>query len=253
MAQVGLGQEDLKALEQTRQRLYQLKNNIASLKGNILQSNPLPPWHSIQNSTSILVTSLQSLSAHLETHSEDFNRIAVHPSTNFPGREHEGILIHLLRKKLEPGVEKAVEEAREVGQTHKDGSDEELWDWSRDWIEGRLRAFAENEAPDDFTAEERERGLENVNTGLRRKLDERRPGMDDDESENESDEDEDEVMGNNGPDGTSAQTTASGQVQFGLGLVAQDPNGKKRSEAEILRFATSGTVLEPGHGPGVRR
>lgn len=37
-----LRQEDLKALEQTRQRLFQLTNNIASLKNDVLTANPLP-------------------------------------------------------------------------------------------------------------------------------------------------------------------------------------------------------------------
>jgi len=44
MAQTSLTQEDIKALEHTRQRLYQLSNNIASLKGDVLRSNPLPQW-----------------------------------------------------------------------------------------------------------------------------------------------------------------------------------------------------------------
>lgn len=44
MAHVSLAQEDIKALEQTRQRLFQLTSNIASLKQDILQSNPLPQW-----------------------------------------------------------------------------------------------------------------------------------------------------------------------------------------------------------------
>ena len=44
MAHVSLAPEDIKALEQTRQRLYQLTSNIASLKTDIVQSNPLPQW-----------------------------------------------------------------------------------------------------------------------------------------------------------------------------------------------------------------
>ena len=44
MAHVSLAQDDIKALEQTRQRLFQLTSNIASLKQDILQSNPLPQW-----------------------------------------------------------------------------------------------------------------------------------------------------------------------------------------------------------------
>lgn len=39
-----LSPQDLKILEQTRQRLFQLTNSLASLQQNILQSDPLPPW-----------------------------------------------------------------------------------------------------------------------------------------------------------------------------------------------------------------
>lgn len=42
MAQTHLSQEELKALEQTRRSLFALSNNIASLKRDILVSNPLP-------------------------------------------------------------------------------------------------------------------------------------------------------------------------------------------------------------------
>lgn len=44
MAQATLSQEDLKALDRTRQGLFILSNNIASLKSDILRSNPLPQW-----------------------------------------------------------------------------------------------------------------------------------------------------------------------------------------------------------------
>lgn len=36
--------EDIRALEQTRQRLSQLSNNIGSLKADIHRNNPLPEW-----------------------------------------------------------------------------------------------------------------------------------------------------------------------------------------------------------------
>jgi hypothetical protein len=44
MAETYLRQEDLKALDQTRQRLFQLASNIGSLKADVQQSNPLPQW-----------------------------------------------------------------------------------------------------------------------------------------------------------------------------------------------------------------
>ena len=42
MASLNLSQEELKALEQTRQRLSQLSNSIWSLKADVQQSNQLP-------------------------------------------------------------------------------------------------------------------------------------------------------------------------------------------------------------------
>jgi mediator of RNA polymerase II transcription subunit 8 len=44
MAQTYLSQEEMKALEQTRRGLSALANNIASLKQDLLRSNPLPQW-----------------------------------------------------------------------------------------------------------------------------------------------------------------------------------------------------------------
>jgi hypothetical protein len=44
MADAHLRQEDLKALDQARSRLFQLASNINSLKIDIAQSNPLPEW-----------------------------------------------------------------------------------------------------------------------------------------------------------------------------------------------------------------
>jgi hypothetical protein len=40
---LGLSDDESKALEQTRQRLYQLSNSISSLRQSIVNSNPLPP------------------------------------------------------------------------------------------------------------------------------------------------------------------------------------------------------------------
>lgn len=39
-----LSQQEIKALEQTRQRLSQLQKSLATLHQNILQSDPLPEW-----------------------------------------------------------------------------------------------------------------------------------------------------------------------------------------------------------------
>jgi hypothetical protein len=40
-----LRQEDIRALEQTRQRLYQLSQSIGSLKADVLRTSPMPAWY----------------------------------------------------------------------------------------------------------------------------------------------------------------------------------------------------------------
>lgn len=39
---LGLTQEDLKAIDSVRARLFQLANSIGRLKGSVLMSNPMP-------------------------------------------------------------------------------------------------------------------------------------------------------------------------------------------------------------------
>lgn len=51
-----LSEQDLRILEQTRQRLSQLTNSLASLQQNIVQSDPLPPW-----SAAILLINIYNL------------------------------------------------------------------------------------------------------------------------------------------------------------------------------------------------
>lgn len=49
----------------------------------------------------------------LQQHSATFQRVVIHPSTNYPGRTQENVLMQLLRKKLEPQVETLVETGRD--------------------------------------------------------------------------------------------------------------------------------------------
>ncbi len=116
---------------------------------------------------------------------------------------------------------------------------EEFWDWTRQWIGTRVAKYVMEEQGDNYTGEERETGVENVNTGLKRKLDE----DEDDESE---DEDEDEEMED--VMGTSAGKMGTAPMDFGMGEVKKDPNGKSRSAEDVWRFATIGMVPEPSMG-----
>lgn len=42
MASLNISQDELKALEQTRQRLQQVSDSIGTLKNDVFNSNPLP-------------------------------------------------------------------------------------------------------------------------------------------------------------------------------------------------------------------
>lgn len=193
---------------------------------------------SLQNSASILASNIQALAAHQSKHAELLNRLVVYPATNYPGRTQEGLLTQLLRKKNEPQVESWVDEGRATsvdgGAGNKD--DDNLSEWAGQWINQRITTYITEEAGDMYTEQERERGIENVNTGLQRKLE-----------EDSEDEDEDEDMDGNDIAVTSARRTSFGNVEYGMGQLSKDPDGKSRKVDDILRFATSGVIPpEPG-------
>lgn len=144
-------------------------------------------------------------------------------------------MTQLLRKKLEPPVENWVDEGRAIAQdaTVAKGEDEFLT-WAQNWAKERVTKYVEGENGDDYTVEEREQGIENVNTGLRSDYDQ-------DESVKSN---EDEEMADVGVAVTSAKRTSLGQVEYDLGEVKKqsNANSKVRSVEEILRFATTGAI-----------
>ncbi|KAH7027812.1 mediator of RNA polymerase II transcription complex subunit 8-domain-containing protein [Microdochium trichocladiopsis] len=237
MASLNLSQDELKAVEQTRQRLSQLSNSIGSLKNDVMHQYPLPPLESLQASADILQHNLRTLLDIVTQHNDLFTRVAVHPSTNYPGRTQEGILFQLLRKKADPDVANSMDEGRktlanlaQVGTStsttaaparngnpgndagnnatkhamllsidpnaEQDGAVmarieaqeselEGIWSRAQQACHERVMRYAQFEDNDPYTAEEREMGVENVRTGLRKPLES------DDEDEDDEDEDED--------------------------------------------------------------
>ena len=193
---------------------------------------------SIQTTASILGQNINSLVEHLSKHSDFLNRTVVYPSTNFPGRTQEGLLGQLLRKKYEPQVETWVDQGRAIRTEVAEGKEEDiedLWNWAADWIGPRVAKYALEEAGDNYTVEEREAGIENVKTGLKRKLEE-------DDSSDEDDEDEE--MEDIGLDVTSVGRTSVGQIEFGMGEIKKSPDGTSRSLDEILKATTSGIAVD---------
>ncbi|KAL2165383.1 hypothetical protein VTH06DRAFT_681 [Thermothelomyces fergusii] len=112
MASLNMSPEELKQLELVRNRFAQLTSSLNSLRASVLNSNPLPSRESLQASVTILQQNIRAIQELADENADLFQRLAIHPSTNFPGRTHEHILTQLLRKKLEPDVESWVEEAR---------------------------------------------------------------------------------------------------------------------------------------------
>jgi len=132
----------------------------------------------------------------------------VHPSTNFPGRTQENVLLQLLRKKAEPDVEVYMDKGRQTlanlpvppeaalgedsnntinQEKAKEKALEDVWSQNRDTCGVRIAEYVMNEEGDFFTAEERAMGIENVRTGLRQTFDD-----EEDESDDEDEEDEGE-------------------------------------------------------------
>ncbi|KAM0422819.1 hypothetical protein ACHAPD_001285 [Fusarium lateritium] len=173
MATLNLEDDELKALEQTLSKVAQLSSSVQSFRQDLLKSNPLPP---------------PSLLESTNENADLFNRMAIHPSTNYPGRVHENVLLQLLRKKLEPDIEELVSQGLETSRLATPAgleSLENIWKELRAWLSDRVGYFAANENNDPYTAEERANGTENVRTGLRK-------GIEDDDDEDEEDEEEEE-------------------------------------------------------------
>ncbi|MCJ1377322.1 mediator of RNA polymerase II transcription subunit 8 [Xylographa soralifera] len=206
MSAATLNPQEIKALEQTRQRLSQLSHSLGSLYQQIFHSDPLPPWASLQSVAAIISQNLASVSQHLSTHQDLFASMIVYPLPNFPGQTQEDLLGQLLRKKLEPNVEDWVAEGRQTasditGQdtngTLQQSELQDLWSWAGMAANEKARKHTWG---GNFTLEEREMGVENVVTGLRRKLKED-PDESSDEDENddaeaiEADTDEMEIIG----------------------------------------------------------
>ncbi|KAK4181300.1 mediator of RNA polymerase II transcription complex subunit 8-domain-containing protein [Triangularia setosa] len=229
MASLNLLPEDLKHLDLLRNRFATLSLNLSNAHRNMALTYPLPSRESLQASAAIIQTSLRSLQSILSENTELFQRIAVHPSTNFPGRTQLDFLSSMLRKKPEPEIETkmelALEKARESGidastlvskrrgggemddeededYGRGDGGDDDAGDepTNEQWadclyiFEGSLRDYIQVQEQRSYTVEEQQMGIENVRTGLRRNLLEEEESEEDEEDDDEEEEDGDEDL-----------------------------------------------------------
>ena len=138
---------------------------------------------SLHSLSQIISQNLSAVSDHLNTHGPLLSSLAVYPLPTYPGREQEGLLHQLLRKKLDPSAEDWVEEGRVIGaELETQGAKAnlmDLWEWAGMAANEQAR---KHEWGGEYTLEEVEGGVENVVTGLKRGMGE--------ESESEDEEEE---------------------------------------------------------------
>lgn len=194
---MSISAEQVRTLDQLRQRLSQLSTSIQALQADLQRSEPLPTPASLQQSAQMLAYNQAQVQLLLSQHQQFFASAHSYPLPNFPGHTQEGLLIELMRKKLEPRAESWIDRYTESEAGQKKGplSDQdvrELWNWAGPTSNSVVRQLIEDGAfDDDYTLAEREDGVENVVTGLKRNLDadEEDEGEDKDEHENDKMED----------------------------------------------------------------
>ncbi|KAF4273396.1 hypothetical protein CNMCM8689_005778 [Aspergillus fumigatus] len=124
-----LNQDQIKILEQSRQRLVQLTRSLASLIGSLNQSDPLPSWSSLQSQAGIISNNLVSISEHLADNKDLLSALVAYPGPSYPGRTQAPTLEQLLRTKLDPRVEDWVSRGRRAGASaleDRGGEEEEM-------------------------------------------------------------------------------------------------------------------------------
>jgi len=191
-----LDSDQVRSLDQTRQRLLSLHTSLVALRSDISQNPQLPLWPALQTHANLISSSLQTITDGLSRHREAFSSAVVNPLPQFPAKERAFILETLLRTKLEPNIEEWVEEGEAVATRQNRPAHRGLTDVDRDalwqWAPGAANAEARKQKwGADYTLEEKQNGIEHVRTGLRRELLE---PLDDDGADDEEDEEEyDEV------------------------------------------------------------
>jgi mediator of RNA polymerase II transcription subunit 8, fungi type len=158
---------------------------------------------SLQSHSGLIANNLQAVAKQLADNQLLLSSVVAYPLPQYPS-SHAHLLEHLLRTKLEPEVEEWVEKGQEILHTKSESryaglseSDRnELWHWAPVAANDEIR---KQNWGGDYTMAENASGIENVETGLRRELQEP-PGPDEqddsegaEDSAEEDDEEEDVV------------------------------------------------------------
>lgn len=219
---------------------------------------------SLQSQATIISNNLVSVSEHLSDHRDLLSSLVAYPGPDYPGRTQANILQQLLRTKLDPRVDDWVARGRAAGTEStipsaidpsnpasvpapsaiaaavpdfkplSDAELAELWDWAP--VEANQEARKRNWGG-NFTLEEREGGIENVVTGLKRQLEDDEGDEDDEEDEEEGDgEDEMEIVG------VHRRSGAGSGLEFDVAMHPHHAAEPVVPLPEILRYMTTGRM-----------
>jgi mediator of RNA polymerase II transcription subunit 8, fungi type len=209
----------------------------------------------LQSQANILTNNLQNVASTLSSNHPLLSSTVAFPLPTYPGRTHEGLLQSLIRKRLDPSVEDWVERGKDVAATAIESTDsgltehelEELWEWAPVEAnkEARRRAWG-----GDYTLEEKERGIKNVVTGLKRKLEE----GESESSGDEDDEDDEDYEDGTGEDdephldsmeivGVRSKSDAKG-LEFAVARVGDKPGASASTSAAQMGVGTGVSVKE---------
>ncbi|KAM3415782.1 Mediator of RNA polymerase II transcription subunit 8 [Cercospora zeina] len=185
MAQT-LPPEHVKAIDLLRMRLAGLSTSIAFLSEALAapQNDPLLAWPELQKASSNIGQHLDSLASALSAQRQLFTLLHLHPLPNFPGHTQKDLLAQLVRKKLDPNAQAWIEESVKISKERSNGvvaspetgtmtvdGMKDLWSSAVDIQQEVLAPWMDQELFGDvFTAQERENGVKNVVTGLKRDL-----------------------------------------------------------------------------------
>ncbi|MCJ1443163.1 MAG: mediator of RNA polymerase II transcription subunit 8 [Stictis urceolatum] len=241
-----LAQQDIKALEQLRQRLSQLTNSINTLQRDLQTTELLPPWPHLTSLLSIIAQNLSGVGATQATHAALLSSLAVYPLPTYPGRTQEGLLEQLLRKKLEPGVEDWVSKGLAAGLAIQASANAQegpgveelkgLWQWAGGAANEQARV---QNWGGDYTKEEVGRGVEGVRTGLKRKL--RVPGEESEESSGSEEGEDEDFEGMEERVGVR-RSSQGGGVELDVSPPEKREEGSAVPLAEQWRFMMTGQL-----------
>ncbi|ERF71289.1 hypothetical protein EPUS_03443 [Endocarpon pusillum Z07020] len=203
---------------------------------------------SLQSHSGLISSNLQAVAKQLADNQQLLSSLVAYPLPQYPSAQAH-LLEHLLRTKLEPEVEEWVEKGQEIAQHHSQGrykglseSDrDELWRWAPLAANDEIR---KQNWEGDYTMAEKESGIEHVETGLKRELQEPLDADDHDHGEDgaesdEADDDEEDIVE------IRRKPNAPG-LEFDLST-AKRPTTQMSIE-NIFRFMVTGSTA-PGRPP----